>query len=96
MWIVLPTKGCECVTCKKIREVIDEDGNPVTGASVTDIGSGYLDVPGLPTHTCVNTVAMVDGRPPPMCPACLRPGALAKKLDEIIRAEAPKPSESDE
>lgn len=26
MWMVLPTKGCECATCEKLREVVDEAG----------------------------------------------------------------------
>jgi hypothetical protein len=44
MWIVLPTKGCECATCAKLREVFDENGDPVTGASVTDVGSAFREV----------------------------------------------------
>jgi len=27
MWMVLPTKGCACATCAKIREYVDEEGN---------------------------------------------------------------------
>ena len=25
-WIVLPTKGCKCATCERLREVVNEDG----------------------------------------------------------------------
>jgi hypothetical protein len=46
VWIVLPTKGCKCATCEKTREVIDDDGNPKTGASVTDT-IGFKEVPGF-------------------------------------------------
>jgi hypothetical protein len=33
MWIVLPTKGCACTTCVKLREVVNEEGAPVPGTS---------------------------------------------------------------
>ena len=59
MWIVLPTKGCECVTCKKIREVIDEDGNPVTGASVTDGGFRELRSPCDPDNHALHQLTPV-------------------------------------
>lgn len=46
MWIVLPTKGCKCNTCEMLRQVVDENGNPLTGADVTAT-VGFREVKGV-------------------------------------------------
>ena len=59
MWIVLPTKGCACGTCEKLREAIDEDG-------AIKLGTVY-ETPSFKSHALEIPNCSSCGKPMALC-----------------------------